>query len=75
VLGLSIVCSLTAGYLAKALAPSRNRPVVVMSALLLATGIAVEADAWERMPVWYHLTFLVLLVPMCFGGARFAERD
>ena len=75
ILGLSFVCSLVAGFSTKTLAAESNTPLAVMSLLLLATGIAVQAEAWERMPVWYHLTFLALLVPTCFAGARFAAPD
>ena len=37
---------------------------------MLVTGIAVQAGVWALMPVWYHLVFLALLVPVCLVGAR-----
>ena len=43
--------------------------VLTLAGLLLATGIAVQAAAWSTMPLWYHLTFLFLLVPMTIAGA------
>jgi hypothetical protein len=43
---------------------------MVMGTLLLATGIAVQASVWNLMPVWYHVPFLVLVVPACILGAR-----
>jgi hypothetical protein len=74
VVGLGILCSLVAGWSVRALTPESIRPLAVMSLLLLATGIAVQAMSWEQMPVWYHLTFLMMLVPTCFLGARFVKQ-
>lgn len=72
ILVLSVVCSLAAGAAAAAIAKARARgAVLVMGVLLLATGIAVQASVWNLMPVWYHIPFLALVVPMCILGARF----
>jgi hypothetical protein len=68
---LSLACSLAAGFAVAAVAlhPVR-RSLMVLAVLLLGTGIGVQASAWTLMPVWYHLGFLVMLIPMCFLGAR-----
>ncbi len=67
VIGLSLVCSLAAGLTAAAI--SRNpTAVIVTGGLLLATGVFVQSTVWNLMPVWYHLTFLVLIVPVVFCG-------
>ena len=69
VIGLSIVCSLAGGALT-GLITKRKGPVLVLAFLLLATGIAVQASAWELMPEWYHVLFLVLLLPVTrLGGS------
>jgi len=71
ILVLSVVCSLAAGAATAGIARARARgAVLVMALLLLMTGIAVQATAWSLMPVWYHLTFLVLIVPVCLLGGR-----
>jgi len=68
---LSIVCSLAAGVSAAAIARERARPVVlVMAALLLVTGVAVQINVWPLMPLWYHLTFLILIMPVCVVAGR-----
>ena len=73
VIVLSVVCSLAAGLVAGRLAPARaRRSVLIMAILLLATGIVVQANAWPLMPVWYHLTFLALILPMAVVGGRVA---
>ena len=71
-LGLSFVCSLISGLVAGKI--RRGRAVVVMAVLLLATGIAVQIEHWERLPLWYHLVFLAAIVPLCLVGARFTGK-
>ena len=72
---LSIVCSLAAGVSAAAIARERARPVVlVMAALLLVTGVVVQINVWPLMPLWYHLTFLILVVPVCVFAGRLNQR-
>jgi len=75
VLSLSIACSLAGGVAAAITGRERARGAVLgNAALLLATGIFVQAGIWTLMPLWYHLTFLALLVPMTLLGAMFVPR-
>lgn len=69
VLGLSVVCSLCAGALAGKLAPGARKVGTLLGFLLLATGMFVQWGVWDQMPLWYHLVFLFLLMPMVrIGG-------
>jgi hypothetical protein len=71
VLVLSVVCSVAAGLSAAAIAKERARVAVLVTAvLLLVTGIGVQASVWHLMPVWYHATFLALIVPVCVIAGR-----
>lgn len=65
---LSVVCSLAAGYVCAFLA--RGRPLMILAVLLLLTGIGVQAGVWSLMPLWYHLVFLGLVVPVTMAGGR-----
>jgi hypothetical protein len=68
---LSVVCSLAAGAATAAIAKLKaGVSVLVMAVLLLLTGIGVQLSVWNLMPVWYHLVFLGLIVPVCMAGAR-----
>jgi hypothetical protein len=68
---LSVLCSVVAGRACAAIARAATaRCVWIMAALLLITGVGVQAGVWSRMPTWYHLTFLVLLVPVCVAAGR-----
>lgn len=66
---LSVACSLAAGRTNRALRQAGSGPLWIMAGLLLATGVGVQASAWSRMPLWYHVTFLGLIVPLiALGG-------
>lgn len=67
----SVVLSVAAGYAAAAVGRSMV-PVYWLAALQLALGIAFEAAAWAMTPVWYHLVFLLLIVPMTVWGGKLA---
>ncbi len=74
---LSVVCSLSAGLTAAAISASQAtmRAVGLLGFLLLATGIGVQVSVWALMPLWYHLVFLVLLVPACLVGAKLKKEN
>ena len=65
----SVILSVAAGYTAAAVGRGM-RPVRWLAGLQLVLGIAIEAAAWSLTPVWYHLVFLLLLVPMTLWGGR-----
>lgn len=73
VLALSIACSLIAGLIAAAISRS-NPPVLITAILLLLVGIAVQSTVWNLMPLWYHLCFLILLIPATLLGGRISRR-
>ena len=75
VIVLSVVCSLAAGLTAATIAGTRaHTAVLTVAALLLLTGIGVQAGVWNLLPVWYHLTFLTLIVPVVVIGGRNAGK-
>ena len=75
VIALSLVCSLAAGLLAARIGKPHSRgAVITMAVLLLLTGIGVQAGVWSLMPVWYHLTFLALIVPAALVGGQLVPR-
>lgn len=68
----SISISIISGYVT-ALIAGRQSPMLAalaLGVLLLAFGIYVEAALWNSIPLWYHLIFLVLLIPATLFGAR-----
>jgi NhaP-type Na+/H+ or K+/H+ antiporter len=46
------------------------------AALLLLVFIPEHIRLWDKFPVWYHLTFLLSLVPLAYlGGMTSRRRD
>lgn len=70
-LGASILCSLFAGYCsAHTAGTSASKVGLGAGLLILAVGIFVEIQYWDQLPLWYHLTFLVMLLPATIFGTR-----
>lgn len=71
-LTLSVGCSAVAGFCVAGIAPRGKTkvPVLITAILLLLVGIGVQSSAWSLMPVWYHATFLGLLVPVTVIAGR-----
>jgi hypothetical protein len=66
----SVVFSIVTGFVtAKFSAGPSYWPVLVVCATLLAMGIFFQMQSWKLMPIWYHLPFLLLLVPATLFGA------
>ena len=72
-LTLAVIASLAAGAVAGAIAPSSRRTPWGLGAILLAAFLPEHVMIWHVFPVWYHLTFLVTLVPLIVLGARVTQ--
>lgn len=66
---LGALSSLSAGAIAALIAPSRRGVPWLLGAIVLAMFIPVHVQLWAKFPVWYHLTFLLTLVPLVVLGA------
>lgn len=64
----SIIISIMSGFLAAMIAGENRRSTLVLGVLLLLFGLMVEIMAWNYLPVWYHIIFLALLIPMTMLG-------
>ena len=71
ILVLSIVASVAGGFACAKIATSKQMICGwILAFCLLATGIPVQLSAWNDLPVWYNLAFLILLVPATIMGVR-----
>jgi hypothetical protein len=64
----SVIASLLSGFLAAFVANENRRTTMILGVLLLVVGIAVQSMVWSLLPIWYHLAFLLLLVPVTIAG-------
>ncbi len=71
---ISVIASLAGGFsAAKIASSSKTLCAGILAACLLATGIPVQLSAWNDLPVWYNLAFLILLVPVTMIGAALVK--
>ena len=69
-IGICAALCVLAGWLCATIAKgSLMRHVWVLALIELAIGISVQVSVWDLFPMWYHATFLAIVVPMhLFGG-------
>jgi len=69
-LSIGALATLAAGWITAALAPRPLLVRVIPGIILLAVFIPQHIALWHTFPIWYHLTFLLSLVPLTYlGGA------
>lgn len=66
----SFLTSIGAGYICALVAGEFRRSTLILGVILLAVGIAVEYMVWNLAPAWYHILFIVFLIPMTVLGGR-----
>lgn len=73
---LTIIYSFGSG-LACGLIAKRNimKHAYTMSIFQLLLGIAIQTQYWDLLPIWYHLSFFVLLVVGILWGASRIKDD
>src|SRR6201987_4747503 len=71
---MAIVTSLVAGAVPSWIPPwSRWAPLIVGS-VVLAMFVPAHVALWSKFPVWYHLTFLLTIIPAVLVGALMPPR-
>jgi hypothetical protein len=72
---LGAMSSLSAGFVATWVGKGRMRAATLTGIVLLALFIPDHYLIWDKFPVWYHLTFLVSLLPLTVLGGALKVRD
>lgn len=69
-----IVCgsivSLIAGLLAALIAGENKRAPLILGFLLLGLGLLKAVMSWSYVPIWYHVVFTAILLPMTIIGGK-----
>jgi hypothetical protein len=73
-LSIGAAATLAAGLATAVVARRSMRVTLTTGVLLLLAFIPQHILIWAKFPVWYHLTFLVSLVPLTYLGGRGAAR-
>jgi hypothetical protein len=67
---LGTIVSLIAGFLSALIAGENKRAPLALGILLLAFGVLKAVMSWPYVPLWYHVIFTALLLPMTIAGGR-----
>ena len=70
-LSIGALATLVMGLVTAIIAPQSLVTRLMPGVLLLIAFIPQHIMLWDKFPVWYHLTFLLSLIPLTYvGGAR-----
>jgi hypothetical protein len=64
------ITSVVAGYIVRAIAPASSYAPWIVGIVLLAVFVPEHIHIGSKLPLWYHLTFLVTLAPLIAAGAQ-----
>jgi len=64
------IVSAAAGFLAALAASENARAPLFLGFALLIVGLAKAYMSWPYVPLWYHIIFTALLLPMAIAGGR-----
>ena len=67
-LAIGALATLAAGWVASAIAPQPLLVRLMPGVILLLAFIPQHIALWHTFPIWYHLTFLLSLVPLAYLG-------
>ncbi len=67
---LGSIVSLISGFLAALIAGENKREPLILGLLLLAVGLVKVVMSWPYVPIWYHVIFTAILLPMTIVGGR-----
>ena len=64
------IASFAAGMAVRAIAPASRVAPWATGLIILALFVPVHVQLWSKFPIWYHLTFLLSIVPLVVLGAK-----
>ena len=67
---LGSIVSVIAGALAALIAGENSRAPLFVGILLLAMGLLKAYMSWPYVPIWYHVIFTSMLLPLAILGGK-----
>ena len=67
---LGSIVSVISGFLAALIAGENKRAPLVLGTLLLAMGLLKAGMSWPYVPIWYHVIFTAIVLPMAIVGGK-----
>ena len=71
---MAIVTSLVAGAATRWISPSSRWAPSIVGSVVLAMFAPWHIANWSKFPAWYHLTFLLTIIPAVLVGALLPPR-
>jgi hypothetical protein len=72
-LSIGAFATLAMGYVTAVVARQSMLATLLSGVVLLLAFIPEHISLWNKFPVWYHLTFLLSLVPLSYVGGTIAS--
>jgi hypothetical protein len=69
----SAITTIMAGFIAAVVAAENRRSTLILGIILLIVGIAVQVHLWNVFPIWFHLIFWLMLIPLSILGGRMKQ--
>ena len=69
-IALASIVSVMSGFLAALIAGENKRAPLILGFLLLAFGLLKVVMSWPYVPIWYHVLFTAILIPMTIMGGK-----
>ncbi len=66
----SVLFSIISGLITALISQESSKAPLFAGVLLLAFGIFIQSIYWNYVPLWYHIPFLLLLIPMTVLGGK-----
>jgi len=67
---LGSIVSVMSGSLAALIAGENTRAPLVLGFVLVAVGLLKAVMSWPYVPIWYHVIFTAILLPMAIMGGK-----
>ena len=68
---IGLIVTEIAGFLAALIAgENKQAPLVLGFLLVLAVGLPKAVMSWPYVPIWYHVIFTAILLPMTIIGGK-----
>lgn len=67
---LASLVSAMSGFLAALISGENKRAPLALGILLLALGLLKVVLSWPYVPIWHHIIFAALLIPMSIVGGK-----
>jgi hypothetical protein len=67
---LASIVSAIAGFMSAIVSGENKRAPLILGLLLLALGLLKAGMSWPYVPVWYHVLFTAVLLPLTVGAGK-----